>query len=466
MSYYYPQACVKLRLLPEDFKLTSDASLQTPYEIIVIPRELTYNANDHKTCDSFSMEIDYKSFPFDPRTMRAIGVVIHIEDLGRLQNSDGSYKKIQPSDANAIFQGFADEETVSFDDDRRTVKFEGRDFSALLIDQKYQENVPISMHQPLDVVIAKFLAGFKATQQIKVVNLTGQSTLPTLAQYYPGFGSGLTGYKNPGPHETYWEIIQDMVNRAGLISYMHLDKLVITTPRNLYSQADDLKFVYGSNLASLSFKRKLGRLKGFNIQVRSRVGKTVLTAKIPEEATPAWCTSFGISRERVTIPVLKPDGTVDKTATAQTAPYITFPIPNVGNKDQLIRIGESVFEDYSRQQLEGTFETTEMLGHYGPDKNFQSVDLTQLQVGQPVAIDIATDDLVAISRIANAQERENYLIRKNFPRNIAHAFATSMGKFSPRFFTKALRISMSQDNGFKLSVDFVNIIETSYKGLT
>jgi hypothetical protein len=320
--------------------------------------------------------------------------------------------------------------------------------------------VPINQHRPLDVAIQAFLDAIPACQEIKIDNRTG-GPLPTLAQFDPDFGSLLAGHKNPGPKESYWEIIQDMCTKCALIVYMHLDTMIITTPRNLYNAHADAKFIYGINVKNLTFKRKLGRLKNFNILVRSRVGKTVLTAKIPLEATAAWCKSFGIPKKEAEIPVLKPNGALDKDQ-AHKAPYYAFPVPNIANKAQLIAIGQSVYEDYSRQQLEGNFDTYEMLAQ--SDDN-PEIDLTQLDIGQPISIEIYTDDLQKISRLTDEQTRTDYLVKRNYDKVIASIFAKSMGKTSPRFFTKSYTLSMNDESGFKLHVEFINIIELSDRGL-
>jgi hypothetical protein len=453
VSFYFPQACVRLRILPEDFQLVSDAAKQNPGEVIVIPKEITVSINDHKTSDSFSCELDYSTFPFDPRIVRYCGVVVYMGNVQTLY-SGSQLNTIEPKESNAIFAGFVDEETITFDDTKRSVRFEGRDFTSLLIDQKYADNVPVFMNEPLDVQIKAYLQTFKATEKIKFDNRTG-GTLPTIASFFPGFGSApLAGAKNVGTHESYWEIIQDLVSRAGLICYMDIDTLVVTTPRNLYNPRADLKFVYGKNVKNLTFKRKLGRLKGFNIRVRSRVGKEVLTADIPREATPEWAKDYGIELKDAEVPVLKPDGTLDKT-TNHKAPFITFPVSNIGNKDQLVKIGQSVYEDYSRQQLEGSFETMEMLAHSDEIPDF---DLTDLNVGIPLAIEIDSSDLTQISRLATVEERTQYLLRRQYDKTLAHTLATTYGKFSPRFFTKAFSYTLNEQ-GFKLKIEFVNIIE-------
>lgn len=466
MSFYYPQAAMTLRVLWEDFKLVSDASLQKVYTFPVIAKRLTLNLNDYQTSDTFDCEIDYKHFPFDPRCIRSCGVTIHLQDMGTLINKDGSQSKITPSQKNTRFQGFVDEETLTFDDDKRTVRFEGRDFTSLLIDQKYLQNSPIALNQPLDVIITNLLGNFKSTAQLKVVNLT-QKELPTLAEFYPDFGSPLSGMKNTGSHETYWEIIQDMVARCGLICYMHLDTLFISTPRLLYNANNAVKFIYGWNIKNLTYKRKLGRHKGFNVLVRALVGKTVLSAKIPEEATNDWLKAVQLTNQPITVPVLKPDGTVDSSQAGHTAPYMSFRLKNIANKDQLVKIGEKIFEDISRQQIEGSFETHEMVGHSGNpgESNYQEFDLTDLKIGQPIRIEIDTGDLEGIKRLNSENARTQFLIAKAYDPTIARAFARSMGKFTPVFYTKSYSITFDDDNGYKQKVEFLNFIDLSNRGL-
>ena len=466
MSYYYPQACIKLRILPEDFKLNSDASTQKTLDLFIIPKSCTVEVGDHKTGDKFSCELDYKNFPFDPRFMRSCGVIIYMQDMKGLLDKDGSSARITPGADNEVFRGFVDENLITLDDTQRTIRLEGRDFTALLIDQKYKEQVPIAEDKPLDEAIRVFLATFPATREIQIVNRTGKETLPILGKFAKDATSQLANSKNTGAKETYWDIIQGAVNRAGLICYIDLYRLVITTPRNLYDKSKDLKFIYGQNVKSLTFKRKLGRQKGFNIRVRSRSGTEVIEANIPEEASQEWCNSFGIPKEAVKIPVLTDKGVVD-TSRSQVAPYITFPIPKIAKKEVLIEIGQTVFEDLSRQQMEGALETHEMVGHAGvtpDDPNWKVYDFTKLDLGQPISIEIEMDDITKISRLASVSERTTYLLNRGYAPELASIFAESMGKFSPRFFTKSYKI-MTDESGFRLNIDFINIIETSFKGL-
>lgn len=507
MSIYYPRSAVKLRILPEDFKLTSDASLQSPIELIVQAKKITITGNDYKTADTFTLSIDYKNFPFDPRTIRACGVAIYMQNMAQ-----GALDLI-PSNDNAVFAGFVDTETILLDDASQEVNFEGRDFTALLIDQKYAINKPISEQKPLDVAISEFLSQVPALQNVNIINRTGD-VLPSLGIFYPGHADPLNGQRNPNSKESYWSMIQDACNRAGIICFMQLNNLILTTPKNqATTTGDDIRFIYGKNLKKLELKRKLGRLKNINIQVRSRSGKKVIIAKIPLEAEQSWCTAFGIKKAEVIVPVLMPTGLLDqsvnstgttkakgstgvvgtsktkgasnpttqKAVAGQPAPYLSFPVPNVSTHAQLVKIGQTLYEQYSLQQLEGSLMTKEMTG-FGPVQNVIGVfndtlsigtqlgqakeyDLTQIRKGQSISIQIGTDDLAAIGRFQDQQTREQYLVQHGYTRQVAAIFAKTMGKFSPRFQIKSYTMSLDMDSGFQLDMQFQNILVLTQAGL-
>ena len=475
MSYWFPQSTVTLKVLFEDFKARSRAELQKTYELNVQCKRLNVNGNDYKTSDTFDCEIEYKSFPFDPRSIRACGVTIHIEDMKQLYLADGTPNKIVPSPENAIFIGFVDKEGITFNETNRTVKFEGRDLTALLIDEKYAENRPLALTTPIDVAIRTLIQSIPATKKIKVVNKTGKE-LPTLAQFYPGFNSGspLTGAKNAGSHETYWEIIQDITARAGLVAFMHLDEIWISNPRAVFNSNNAVKFIYGKNVKNLEFSRKLGRHKGFNVLVRSLSGKTVITAKIPEEAEGSWLKAMGLTNQPITVPKLNPDGTLSEQK-EQVAPYQSFRVPHIGDHARLVQVGQKIFEEMIRQDLEGTLETVDMLAHSGDtDKaaNYQVYDLTTgtkgglpLDVGQPVSIQIEADDLTAISQLTTPGERTQYLVVRGYDKTVAALFAETMGKLVSTFYTKSYSLSLDQDNGFKFKLNFINYIDLSNAGI-
>jgi len=528
MSYYYPRVAVQLQILPEDYGLRSDPTKEATTLINVQARDVTINRNDYRTSDTFSLEIDYKNFPFDPRTIRACGVVIYMQDVQSNYDTDGSVKKIIPGNptkvnpniSNAVFIGYADDDEIQFDDNGRKVTMSGRDSTCLLIDKKYPStNGPFYPNLPLDKAIAQLLLAFPATAKMVVVPPIGTDgkpmSLPVLSSYVPGFGDKLAGGINTGggKRETYWDIILDLADRAGMVCYMGISRnqagdsvaaIYLSTPKNQSLQidqttgkqrtdtVDDIKIIYGQNVKNLKFKRKIGRLKGFNIKVISRNGKDVVTARIPEDANASWGKAYGIPTgpgNFVTIPTLLPNGAVDTTQALKPAPYITFPYPNIASKAALVLIGQAAYEQYSLQQLEGSFETFEMLGRGtqnsltvgSSDEQSQQMfgsgtqiktppdvvyDMTQIVKGQTLCIELDSPDLEAISRLSDDSDRTNYLVQRSYDPAVAALFATTIGKMSPRFQVKSYAMNINVDSGFKLTVQFQNLIDNTNRSLT
>lgn len=466
MSVYFPQAVVVLRVIWEDFQNKSDPRQQAVYKLPVQAKRLNVHINDYNSADTFDCEIDFKNFPFDPRTIRSCGVSIHIDDMGKLYK-DGQLNQIDLGDEAAlkntvIFQGFVDEETIDLDDSKRTVRFEGRDFTSLFLDAKYLEGKPIPVTSPLDVVLKELISQVKGTERIKLdPRLPPGTKLPTLSEFAPDFGS-MGASKNVNRDDNYWEIIQDLVARAGLICYIEIDKLVLSTPRVLYDKTNAKQFLYGKNVRSLSFKRKLGRHKGFNVKVRymDLATKKVLTAEIPKEASDDWIKATGTKKERVQVVTVDPATGKD---TKKDGPILTFRVANVKNQVQLTTIGEKIFEEMSRQQIEGEMETVDM---ETTDRKGKQFDLTKLRVGTPIAIELEQDDLAQISRMKSNDARIKFLLARGYETSVAAALATSMGKFSPVFYTREATFTIDADSGFRLKVGFLNFIDLDNKGIS
>ena len=248
MAIYYPQGIMTMRVILENFGDETNTKLQQSYVFNVICRSLRVVKNDYKEADTFEAEIDFKSFPFDPRAIRSVGVTIHIEDRKKLFKRNNALNNIGPDAESTMFIGFADTDKISMDTDKRTVTLEGRDFTSLLIDQQFLGS-PVSLAQPVDQVLRTLLDELEqtrldpndSTRGIKINNLTGEA-LPTLSS----LGISLfekEGKKNGRPKRTYWDMIQKIVADAGLIAYIDLDELILNRPRTLYSKEKKKLFV-------------------------------------------------------------------------------------------------------------------------------------------------------------------------------------------------------------------------------
>jgi hypothetical protein len=480
MAYFYPQAALTLGVIWEDFKFSSDAALQKVYTFAVMAKNVTVNINDYMTADTFEAEVDFKMFPFDPRMIRALRVTVHMQDIGHLAPGQAALSSLQRSTANTVFVGFADEESMTFDEDKRTVRIQGRDMTSLLIDRKYT-GAPIALTDRVDIAVQNLLNQIPETahtdksQGLQVV-LRGikADDLPVLASFMANDGDHqLNGHMNADRHETYWEKIQDIMARASLLCFVELDQLVITTPRTLYDASQARVFVYGSNIKNLSMKRKIGRKKNFNVIVRSLVGKQVIEVKIPLEATAEWCTATGITQGEVKLPEAGPDGSPIDPKDWKPAPYMAFQVRNCKDRDHLIKIAEDIYEEVGRQQLEGSFVTRDMKVLQGTDRS-SLVDVLKIRNSTPVQIVIDMGDMRGISSLVltgkdgnvigpNVPARRQFLIDRGYEPSVASAFASSMDKFANVFYTKAVKFTLDAENGFEAEIEFLNFIDTKYK---
>ena len=469
---FYPQCSMILLVRWEDFGDKQTESLKSVYSLPILARRVTVSINDYTQADTFDAEIDYKNFPFDPRTIRSCGVKIFMQDIGQLYKYTNEIEKIAPDTKNAVFIGFADEESISFDDTKRTVRLEGRDFTSLFIDRKYIKGT-LPQEQRVDVVLQSILdelpenrdASSKIVLDNRVKDESGNLIeLPVLSAF-EGEKDKLSGKRNVGREKTYWDVIQELASHAGLLCYIELDKLVLTKPRNLYDKKQITHFVYGKNLSNLEFKRKLGRRKGFNIIVRSfsEKNKEVITAKIPLEATEEWSKATGISNTENKVQEVKPDGTAIPEAEAKPAQYISFLLKNISDKDHLIEVGQEVYEEIGRQQIDGSFETQDMVTA-GANKTI--FDILKLRNGTPVSIEIDQGDLKGISSLTSKAERVRFLKNRGYDASIADVFADTLGKMATPFYTKAVTFTMDGTTGFKCKVDFINFIETTNKAFS
>lgn len=455
-----------LKVRWEDFGNPAAFRLREDYLFNIQAKRLRVEINDYTSADTFEAEIDYKNFPFDPRCIRSCGVTIAMQDVGKIFQQTNELNPIQISRENTVFIGFADDESISFNDTTRTVKLSGRDFTSLMIDRKFLKGT-LNLELPLDQVVQTLLNELDETKPL-AIDKRVPGDLPILSSFYSD-KSELSGKKNTRKDESYWDVIQDVVRRAGLIAYVELDKLVISKPRVLFDKSAAKKFVYGKNLKSLEFKRKLGRRKNFNIVVRSMSVETkeVLEARIPSEATEAWAKETGISNIEIKIPELDAEGVAKPEADLKAAPYIAFLIPDVVNKDHLIEVGQQIYEEIGRQEIEGTFETDEMRTSWNTTNDGQSVpqefNILNLRNGTPVQVEIDQGDLKGINKFNKPKDRERFLLQRGYSQKAAAALAETLSnpRMNGPMYARSVSYTLDQESGFSCSVSFINFIETS-----
>lgn len=472
MSLYYPQAALVLTIEWENFQKSS-TSLTTRTQLSVYAKEVSVELNNYNEADKFRASLDYKTFPFDPRTIRSMIVFVHMENVKSVFDEQGQRVEIVPSDDNLVFSGFADESRISLDDTNRTVEIEGRDYTSLFLDEKRKIPEPIDTNKNILELITDLKNEQKATENLVVVNETGE-TLPKLSAGGPNFDPSTTK-KNKKKGENYWEIIQRLAALSAVIVYMRKDQIVIRTPKNLYRERKASMMVYGYNVAKLEFKRKIGRRKAQNVRVYSThyEQKDKRAVMIPRDATdPDFIKKFTASP----IKTIEYDEKGKKVG-EKLGEVINFPIPGMVKRERLIKIGEGIFETVSRQHLEGGLETkdmafTERQGVFrGSDLTFTNADsdrvisFSEIGMGSYIQVVLDQQDSERISSLSDINDRTKYLLSRGYPIEIADAFANSLSKVKYTFIVKSVAYRITDTDGFSMAIDFINIIDSENRAL-
>lgn len=459
MAVYYPQAAIVLRVTWEDFG-TDDPVLQQTELFNILPKSVTVTINDYKEADKFEASIDYSAFPFDPRCMRAIGVQICMEDVKRLYDQANKNVTITPSPDNTVFTGFADSNRMTFDDSTRTVTIEGRDFTSLFTDQKRIVPTPVPLSNKIDAVIQALIdEQGEATEQIVVENRTG-SELPVLSALAPDFNP-FSGQKNMKKNQKYWDLMMNILGKVGLIGFIELDRFVITKPQNIYEKKQMKQFIWGKSLKDLEFTRRVGRMKNFNVLVRtlntSKKPAEIIEAKIPLEAVdPDFIKQHG-NTEQAKIELDK-DG--KKVEPPKPADYYTFFVKDVLDKNTLIGIGENVYDEISRQQIEGSLKTFEMeIPEEKDGLSVQMVKFNTIRNGTAIRIYLDQSELAAINSDSSKAEKIRFLVNRGYPRKLAQSFASSLERINTAFYTQSVTFHLDSDSGFEMDLNFINFID-------
>ena len=187
---------------------------------------------------------------------------------------------------------------------------------------------------------------------------------------------------------------------------------------------------------------------------------TPFKVSIPRDATAQWSKETNIPKAVQKIQTLDAQG----NQITKDAPGYLFSYHNK-TREQMVEIGQGIFEEIARQQIEGEMETKEMVVN---NQNGVEIDLTKISVGTPLLLEIVQKDIQYISRKTidgdpvSDGKRMNYLISRGYSVETAsvliEAVAQTSGKIRPVFYIRSADIMIGQD-GFSLRIGFVNYIE-------
>lgn len=458
----------------------------------VLPLSADIQRNGLRMADTATVTIAHRDAPFDPRAIRSAAIEITMgtvsaEDFARgsrgERREDGSlYSVVQrvpadspPAPGTTRFIGFVDDWSVDRGEGD-VVELQCRDLSALLVDQKLPPGLAIDQSLPVDEAVRNLLNLFPSMRGTEVV-WTGEDAAPTLESSLPASRRSRRGgrsrrARSGGENMTVWDHIVETCSQVGIVPLFVDNQLQIIPPRTFYTGDRARVMVYGRNIKSLTFTRKMGGTKVPTVEIRSydpSIGR-VRWARYPVAAGVASGVFGETDPPRASrASSVSPSGVADDK-------ILTF---NRQTTDPVVmeQTAEQIWHEIGRKEIEGTFTTSDIAAWIRPEDTSEPIqpqeqevgDLLSMKAGDAVEMLVASVGPSTREPIASSNELESmaqearaqYLQRLGWSREVAVRFARlqDAASFQTVFRVQHVELGFDMDTGFTVSADFINFLE-------
>lgn len=398
----------------------------------VQPLSYTRSMGSYRAAGQIDLELDWRACPFDSRMVRAMMVLCY---EGTVQSDgwasgDRSRYLVDASGANLRFIGLIDDIADDHSGSGDTLKLKGRDLTATLIDTAFPASLEVSIKPGSTIAeaVREILDTDPKFQIIRGPFLRTESSLPPLnPSLYPRLavsakernrqaasgGRAFVIRRAPkGDKTTYWDMITDLCVSHGLRPMLELDRLWLVEPRTLYRSATGQveqagvstfpseyrlglgdrtpirRMVYGRNISTLSFDRKLARIKAPAVEVTARnPDAATSTDRLIRVRWPEKLTGLQQS-SKTTQP-----NSVDPTGTKASVTVHPIQVSGIVDRSILRSIAQQTYEGMGRQEM-GINIQTESIASWSDAQGFdpnRDPDLLALRFGDPIRILVADD---------------------------------------------------------------------------
>lgn len=261
------------------------------------------------------------------------------------------------------------------------------------------------------------------------------------------------------PDMDAWAVWQKCVGTMGLISFFELDQCIVTTATDLYTSEDPPKLIWGQSILDCSERRNNDRAnKGIMITSFDPIGGRTLEAQY----NPFHGNLHKLSAKAHKKPPKPPNA--DKE-------FDVFSYPGITDQAALDALAKRVFEERSRQELEGTVATAEM---FLPTAKGDIYDLLSLPAGAAFELELVdTEDAKVAAEIGYEESRVGYLLSRGYSASVATIIAgncDAMVGRSTLVHTKSVTTTLTGENdgggSFRVEIAYINKINPTTPGAT
>lgn len=473
---FYPRHRLHIAAFLEDFSgdPRTPTALGGAVEWDVIPRSATLERNDVHTADRLTVELDFRSFPFDPRLVRAASVAYYAGCV------DAVGEPLPVAEKYLRFLGVVDTPEVSLSESAGTTTFECRDYTALFMGVYAKAAMAVPTGRPMNAVLGDLFA-FLPGEFASRIGLAIQGPDGAPMDWPTVHGGGRRNAKlHVEPRDTLWSIIRHVVEDAGLVCFVHLDRLIVSTPRTLgadgalLESAQRPQVSFGKNLSDFRIKRT------FATQTRP----VVIAQYDPRTATTTrseWPTNDARARSRGgrsspgragrgAPPVVITRRTGGAVAAQPSETAEEFAVTGTRSREELTLLAERIYRQRTQYEVEGAFTTHDPALPTINDAGTATGDFDVWDVHTATTfVASVAEHAAAIGLADNADgfgsgaAAKALLVSMGYPDTVASALAESWQRLSRLrlpFIVRKASLSMGED-GFKAAVDFMAMLDPS-----
>lgn len=426
MAVWYPRCEAQLEVV-FDGRGVPDTS---PLLIDARPKTATVTRNGYAEADTWSMEFDARALPIDPDLIRGCAVAIFMFSAASLDD----HREYAVPEHRMII-GLVDEASLDLSADGQVVRLEGRDATALLLDQEWDPRDRIPSGRPLDDTIRQI-----ADQAVPPGGRFHFQILYESDDRWqpPIVGSTRRSTKKKGlwvePGKTYWDLIYQLALSSGFIVFVRDDTIVITDPRTQTSKSLETapKMAYGRNLQSLKVTRRLGKEMVPQITIRTydpRTRKPVEVVYPARHDKPK--TGLGTTKDE-TLLLPAPDGVFDKS--------------------DLRHYAKTRYDTMARAEAAYSFETKHLTGL---DNDF---DLFSLDAGTPMYLGFDPFNAEQM-RVLSAAARAEHIRSLGYSDAVAEFLGghwDRLEQFTQPYYIQSATFAWSNTDGLTISGEAAN----------
>jgi hypothetical protein len=433
------------------------ATQATDDQLISFPvrlRRAWWESNDHQHADVLRLTAEWRDAGADPRLLSSATVQFYLGNA----DDEGNWS---PDQSTLRFIGtLVRARRIAREAEGFTVELEFQDYTSFFLRAKLPpEGVP-DYSQSLSDAWARICdntgyldPGGSSTivstvsalrDRLTPVGQLAQGSLPSLGSAAAPRFARLGARVPTKPNADAWAVWQQCAGMCGLISYIRKDQCILALAQDYYSDHNPPRLVWGRNILEMTESRNAD-MAGKGIGVTSF---DPLTNRTLESFYPP----LGSAAQKRAV----------SSGGAQSQHYEMFPYTGITDQATLDGLARRIWEERSRQELEGQLTTAEM---FTDTVSGDSFDVLTLGPGDALRVEFEEKDKEALRSIPTVEGRIAYLTARGYSDGVAELIAKDADAFagaSPEFCVKRVTADFQTDGesgSFDIQVSFANRIQ-------